>query len=265
MYDHHKAAAGFGLQVVMQMIKNKLVMFITGICIICNIMLLQTSYVYASDVNNEKLESNSNFEDEMSELNIYVNYTDNIVPQENDIFEIGYEIMGSDVVAYIEIDAASLVNAMGVTDMDIASYKIVSITYKGSNKDITSYAVENSFSVPKNGIAQITITIGESGVSALDPDFIVTSESADNYNTPEPDNPSSQYEESENTEEEITSSKEDDPTENSKTEEKSAPSEEKSYKQVKSNPLKRLLPLVIISIIAFIVVFALEKKGKFKW
>lgn len=104
-------------------------------------------------------------------IDLVASYSDEIEPQENDIFVLQYKIANTPETANMTIDASLIADAIGHISLDAADYEIVGIVYEGDNPEIENYgyAVMTEFTVDnqKDYNEEITIAIGDNKVREL--------------------------------------------------------------------------------------------------
>ncbi len=102
-------------------------------------------------------------------VHIKANYSDNIAPKENDVFNLTYMVEGGSDTATITVDAYDYVDDSGVFDIAQAKYKITEITYMGDNEAINNegYGVTSVFNVDNANNPYIYISIGKTANKAL--------------------------------------------------------------------------------------------------
>lgn len=143
-------------------------------------MLVGANVVYATETHTEGM----NFDDYQGreddgttagEIEVAVNYSDDITPSVTDDFVIEYSLKDhEDEVWQIKVNAFSFAEENGVLkDVPYGSYSILNIEYVGENEEIVEqgYAITKSFYCSSGTNGSFTIAIGSKKIAALAKDY----------------------------------------------------------------------------------------------
>ena len=224
------------------------------LCVLTLCLLCLPLQAYAQEVN--------------SRVNIEVTYSKGITPQESDDFVISYQ--KNDDKQQIQINTSA--KEQSTIFLEEGTYEIMDIEYKGDNEQIKEqgYVVSESFQAQpgKEAYDQIRIGIGtEAGAAVIEKEAVVSKLEerkpiANSSNKKGEDSSNKDESTVEDMTENKNSSKELTASVDKSEENQNNKDTENVQQSVKIDPIKKGIPLLILMVGTFGVVWCFHKKGK---
>lgn len=174
---------------------------------------------------------------------------------EDDIFEISFVEQTSKSEKTVDINASLISDSDVTIDVEPGVYSVNSIEYMGENTLVDSYAISNSFTVTDNQDGELQLIIGSHSTSSLPKEEYLVIEAGDEY--------TELGSEDEGPQEEPVSENTDDKEDKEDLEDDKETEENDDQEESSHSSLWKGVPLLIAAVIMFIVIFIMNKKGKF--